>query len=124
MIDEKIIKDLLNIYDEKNEFLLNDRYSTQGWQMVFTKPDDNNHWLVFQKKSKDEIEVHRTDETGFITERDIYRMKDNKLNKVISESYNRDIGKVSIRDNLSRCKELSRQRHVNAKMRGVQQYEI
>lgn len=124
MIDEKIVKELLSMYDEKNELSLNERYSTKGWQMVFTKPDDNNHWLVFQKKSKDEMEVHRTDDTGFITDRDIFSIKDDKLKLISSESYKRERTKISIKDNLAKYKEVAKQKREITKQRGVHQYEI
>ena len=124
MIDEKIVKELLSMYDEKNELSLNERYSTKGWQMVFTKPDDNNHWLVFQKKSEDETEVHRTDDTGFITDRDIFSVRDDKLKLISSESYKREREKISIKDNLVKYKEIAKQKREITKQRGIHQYEI
>lgn len=127
MLSEKLKNELLEKYDKEHEYELNERFSTKGWQMVFTKPDDKDHWLVFERKSANEIEVHRTDETGFITDRDCYFVSGDKLKLTTSESYVKDRSRVSIKDNLARFKEMSQQREkerANKLGKKVRGYEI
>lgn len=110
MIDEKLKTELLAMYDKNHEYELNERFSTKGWQMVFTKPDDKYHWLVFKKKSADQIEVNQTDSTGFITDRDVYAISGDKLKLVSSESYKKDKSKVSIRERIERFKLIAQEK--------------
>ena len=104
-MDRKIKEQLLDIYDKKREFVFNETYSKGNTGQVFTKPDDKFHWLVLDEKGKDHIEVRQTDDTGFITNRDSYKVKDNALELVNSECYtNNRHGKISIKDQLARYK--------------------
>lgn len=77
-MDGKIKEQLLDIYDKKREFVLNETYSKGNTGQVFTKPDDKSHWLVLDEKGNDHIEVRQTDSTGFITNRDSYKERDRK----------------------------------------------
>lgn len=127
MINEKFKNELLEIYDKNHEYEFNTRYSTKGWQMFFTKPDDKAHWLVFEKQSEKEIEVYRTDGTGFITDRDCYSVSGDKLKLTASESYEKDRSRISIKNNLAKYKEISQQREkekVNNSRKKVRGYEI
>ena len=58
---ENLIKTILGFYDQNGEFQKNDRYSDR-YQSVYTKPDDNLHWLVAIPHDNNRLEIHQTDE--------------------------------------------------------------
>ena len=66
---ENLIKTILGFYDQNGEFQKNDRYSDR-YQSVYTKPDDNLHWLVAIPHDNNRLEIHQTDEHGVIITRD------------------------------------------------------
>ena len=119
-MDRKIKEQLLDIYDKKREFIFSETYSKGNTGQVFTKPDDKFHWLVLDEKGKDHIEVRQTDDTGFITNRDSYKVKDNALELVNSECYTKNRhGKISIKDQLAiykaKAEEMNKNRIVHQK---------
>lgn len=72
------------------------------------------------EKGKDHIEVRQTDDTGFITNRDSYKVKDNALELVNSECYTKNRhGKISIKDQLAlykvKAEEMNKNRMVHQK---------
>ena len=58
-------------YDSLGEYKINSRYSGESG-IVYTKADDNAHWLVVEQKGENKAEVRQTDDTGRITARDTY----------------------------------------------------
>lgn len=65
------IEKIKSYYDSQGEYKINSRYSgEQG--IVYTKADDNAHWLVVEQKGENKAEVRQTDDTGRITARDSY----------------------------------------------------
>lgn len=65
------IEKIKSYYDSQGEYKMNSRYSgEQG--TVYTKADDNAHWLVVEQKGENKAEVRQTDDTGRITARDSY----------------------------------------------------
>ncbi len=58
-------------YDSQGEYKINSRYSGKHG-IVYTKADDNAHWLVVEQKGENKAEVRQTDDTGRITARDTY----------------------------------------------------
>lgn len=68
---QKHIERIKSYYDSQGEYKINSRYSgEQG--IVYTKADDNAHWLVVEQKGENKAEVRQTDDTGRITARDTY----------------------------------------------------
>ena len=119
-MDRRVKEQLLDIYDKKREFVFNEMYSQGNTGQVFTKPEDKFHWLVLDEKGKDHIEVRQTDDTGFITNRDSYKVKDNALELVNSECYTKNrYGKISIKDQLAiykaKAEEINKNRTVHQK---------
>ena len=72
------IQTILEFYDRDHEFQKNDRYSDRS-QSVYTKPDDNSHWLVAIPHDNNCLEIHQTDEHGIITAKDHYESKGNTV---------------------------------------------
>ena len=72
------IQTILGFYDRDHEFQKNDRYSDRS-QSVYTKPDDNTHWLVAIPHDNKHLEIHQTDEHGVITAIDNYESKGNTV---------------------------------------------
>lgn len=68
-MQENQIHTILGFYDQNQEFQKNDRYSDR-YQSVYTKPDDNLHWLVAIPHDNNRLEIHQTDEHGVIITRD------------------------------------------------------
>lgn len=64
-MQENLIITILGFYDQNKEFQKNDRY-----QSVYTKQDDNLHWLVAIPHDNNRLEIHQTDEHGVIITRD------------------------------------------------------
>lgn len=65
------IEKIKSYYDSQGEYKINSRYSgEQG--TVYTKDDDNAHWLIVEQKGENKAEVRQTDDTGRITARDSY----------------------------------------------------
>lgn len=65
------IEKIKSYYDNQGEYKINSRYSgEQG--TVYTKADDNAHWLVVEQKGENKAEVRQTDDTGRIIARDSY----------------------------------------------------
>ena len=65
------IERIKSYYDSQGEYKINSRYSgEQG--IVYTKADDNAHWLVMEQKGENKTEIRQTDDTGRITARDTY----------------------------------------------------
>lgn len=127
-MDGKIKEKLLDIYDKKREFVLNENYSKGNTGQVFIKPDDKSHWLVLDEKGNDHIEVRQTDSTGFITNRDSYKVKDDTLVLTDSEVYKKGRhGQISIRDQLEvykvKAEEINKNRNVNQK-RNIQKERV
>ena len=119
-MDRRIKEQLLDIYDKKREFVFNETYSKGNTGQVFTKPDDKFHWLVLDEKENGHIEVGQTNNTGFITNRDSYKVKDNALELVNSECYTKNRhGKISIKDQLAiykaKAEEINKNRTVHQK---------
>lgn len=127
-MDRKIKEQLLDIYDKKREFVFNETYSKGNTGQVFTKPDDKFHWLVLEEKENNCIEVRNTDDTGFITNRDCYKVKDNALELVNSECYAKNRhGKISVKDQLeiykAKVEEINKNRTVHQK-RDIQKERV
>lgn len=119
-MDRRVKEQLLDIYDKKREFVFNETYSKGNTGQVFTKLEDKFHWLVLDEKGKDYIEVRQTDDTGFITNRDSYKVKDKALELVNSECYTKNRhGKISIKDQLAiykaKAEEMNKNRMVHQK---------
>lgn len=72
------IQTILGFYDRNQEFQKNDRFSDRT-QSVYTKPDDNSHWLVVIPHDNNRLEIHQTDEHGVITAVDNYESKGNTV---------------------------------------------
>lgn len=83
---EELIKFILDICYKEHKYKLNEDYSRENIK-VFTKFDDKFHRLVFDKKSADKIEVRHTYDIGFITDRDMYTLKNSALVKIGSDTY-------------------------------------
>lgn len=79
----------MGFYDENADFVRNDRYSDSS-QTVYTRPDDKYHWLVAKPQGKNRLEVHQTDEHGFITARDTYESQRNTFKCVDTERLEAD----------------------------------
>ena len=127
-MDRKIKEQLLDIYDKKREFIFSETYSKGNTGQVFTKPDDKFHWLVLDEKGKDHIEVRQTDDTGFISNRDSYKVKDNALELVNSECYTKKRhGKISVKEQLAiykaKAEEMNKNRTVHQK-RDIQKERV
>ena len=80
-MQENLIKTILGFYDQNGEFQKNDRYSDR-YQSVYTKSDDNSHWLVAIPNDNNRLEIHQTDEHGVIITRDTYESKGNTVPSV------------------------------------------
>ena len=65
------IEKIKGYYDSQSEYKINSRYSGESG-IVYTKADDNAHWLVVEQKGENKAEVRQTDDTGRITARDTY----------------------------------------------------
>ena len=72
------IQTILGFYDRDHEFQKNERYSDRS-QSVYTKPDDNSHWLVAIPHDNNRLEIHQTDEHGVIIAKDHYENKGNTV---------------------------------------------
>ena len=72
------IQTILAFYDRDQEFQKDDRYSDIS-QSVYTKPDDNSHWLVAIPHDNKRLAIHQTDEHGVITAIDKYESKGNTI---------------------------------------------
>ena len=72
------IQTILGFYDRDQEFQKNDRYSDRS-QSVYTKPDDNSHWLMVIPHDNKHLEIHQTDKHGVITAIDNYESKGNTV---------------------------------------------
>lgn len=70
------IKTILEFYDANAEFTRNDRYS-DSFQTVYTRPNDEFHWLVAKSLDYKRLEIHQTDKHGLITTRDTYESQGN-----------------------------------------------
>lgn len=52
--------------------MASDKEYSDRYQSVYTKPDDNLHWLVAIPHDNNRLEIHQTDEHGVIITRDTY----------------------------------------------------
>ena len=86
---ENLIKTILGFYDQNGEFQKNDRYSDR-YQSVYTKSDDNSHWLVAIPHDNNRLEIHQTDEHGVIITRDTYESKGNTVSCLSVERLQED----------------------------------
>ena len=67
----------------------NFRYSDR-YQSVYTKSDDNSHWLVAIPHDNNRLEIHQTDEHGVIITRDTYESKGNTVSCLSVERLQED----------------------------------
>ena len=88
-MQENQIHTILGFYDQNQEFQKNDRYSDR-YQSVYTKPDDNLHWLVAIPHDNNRLEIHQTDEHGVIITRDTYESKGNTVSCLSVERLQED----------------------------------
>ena len=88
-MQENQIKTILGFYDQNEEFLKNDKYSDR-YQSVYTKQDDNSHWLVAIPHDNNRLEIHQTDEHGVIITRDTYESKGNTVSCLSVERLQED----------------------------------
>ena len=88
-MQENLIKTILGFYDQNGEFQKNDRYSDR-YQSVYTKSDDNSHWLVAIPHDNNRLEIHQTDEHGVIITRDTYESKGNTVSCLSVERLQED----------------------------------
>ncbi len=65
------IEKIKGYYDRQGEYKINSRYSGESG-IVYTRANDNAHWLVVEQKGENKAEVRQTDDTGRITARDTY----------------------------------------------------
>lgn len=88
-MQENQIQTILGFYDQNEEFQKNDRYSDR-YQSVYTKPDDNLHWLVAIPQGNNRLEIHQTDEYGVIITRDTYESNGNTVSCLSVERLQED----------------------------------
>ncbi len=71
IMKQEHIEKIKGYYDRQGEYKINSRYSGESG-IVYTKANDNAHWLVVEQKGENKAEVRQTDDTGRITARDMY----------------------------------------------------
>ena len=92
------------LYDTENDkYVFNSDYSN-SYRFVYIRPDKPFEWLNITEKQNGSFMVTKTDNTGFITKREIYKSNGESFECIHSESFKPKRIRKSLRARLEEAK--------------------